>query len=379
MNMKKLISLLLSLLLVCTLAPVVAQENTLTDEAMYALCEQLLTDALKLSPLSVEPAEDGGYVFTYDEFAIYSPDAALTADSIVTGVELTNPDALLADMRGIAPGHTLDAVLDAYPLDNLNLQGTYNEALLYMRGLLPDHVYTGRIIRDGSHVLVAEHTVYAVDAQTVRTHSVVYTLENNFVIAVQVLLNTQEMTLAQAQEELDALSLLQEANKYSVYVSEAPAALMREDLFFNGLDFLSVSPESAVNALGKPTSDTWAENGEGFMRSMQWANLQLVFDYDSKKTDSQLILLEVYGEGVEGPRNLHLGDSSQSVMARFERAYDDGAILYGDGENAPYGKYQVRDDGSIYILYAAAAEDETVLLALTFVDDELVDMTCTYL
>ena len=94
---------------------------------------------------------------------------------------------------------------------------------------------------------------------------------------------------------------------------------------------------------------------------------------------SQLILLQVYGENIEGPRNLHLGDSPDSVMARFERAYTDGALLYGDGENAPYGKYQVRDDGSIYILYAAQAEDETVLLALTFVNDELVDMTCTYL
>ena len=64
--MTKLISLVLSLLLVCTLVPAVAQENTLTDEALYALCEQLLADALKQSPSAVEPAEDGGYVFEYE-------------------------------------------------------------------------------------------------------------------------------------------------------------------------------------------------------------------------------------------------------------------------------------------------------------------------
>ena len=377
--MKKMLSLLLTLLLLCAALPVTAQENLLDVDELLAFCDTILADALKQDPVSAEAAEDGGYVFSFDEYAVYSPDAALTEKSTVTGVELSNSDALLADLRGIAPGHTLDAVLDAYPLDNTYLQGTYTEAVLYMRGLLPGTVNTGRIIRDGSHVLVMEHAVYTVNNDEVEKCCLVYTFDKNTVIAMRIMLGAQHLSLNEAQDELNDLSNLQEANAYRVYTSDAPAALMREDLSFGSFDFLSVTPASALNALGSPVSDTWAVNGEGFMRSMQWDDLQLVFDYDGKKEVSQLILLQVYGENIEGPRNLHLGDSPDSVMARFERAYTDGALLYGDGENAPYGKYQVRDDGSIYILYAAQAEDETVLLALTFVNDELVDMTCTYL
>ena len=377
--MKKLLSLLLCLLLVCPALSVSAESAVLTVDEMLSFCDAILQYALAQPPVSAEAAEDSGYVYHFEEYALYSPAAQLSADMAVTGVDLTNPDALLSDMRGIAPGHTLDALLEAYPLDNDSLQGTYDEATLYIRGLLPGTVNTGRVIRDGSHVLVLEHTIYTADAENVEKCCVVYTLENNFVIAAQVMLDVQEMTLNEAQSELDALSALQEKSEYRVYSAEAPEALTREDLSFGGLDFLTVTPEDALSTLGSAVSDTWAQDGDGFMRSMQWDALQLVFGYDSQKQQSQLILLQVYGNGMEGPRNLHLGDSPDSAMARFERTFDEGALLYGDGENAPYGRYVVRDDGSIYLLYAAQVEEETVLLALTFVDDKLVDMTCTYL
>lgn len=376
--MKKLLSVLAALMLIFAL-PALAESDVLTVDEMLSFRDALLEDALKHSPVTAAPVEDGGYAFDFEEYILYSSDAQLTADSVVTGVDLINPAALLADMRGIAPGHTLDALLSAYPLDNESLQGTYDEAVLYIRGLLPGTVNTGRVIRDGSHVLVLEHDVYTADAESVEKCCMVYTLENNEVIAVQLMLDAQDMTMNDAQAELDVLSTLQETNEYRVYSAENPEAFTREDLAFSGLDFLTVTPEDALNVLGGAVSDTWAQDSDGFMRSMQWDDLQLVFGYDSQKKDSRLMLLQVYGDGIEGPRNLHLGDSPESVMARFERAYTDGAILYGDGENAPYATYTTRDDGSIYLLYAAQVEDETVLLALTFIDEMLVDMTCTYL
>ncbi len=379
MMMKKLLAVLLSLVMLSSLAPAMAESAHLTVDEMLSFCDAILSDALSQAPVSAESYEDGGYIYQFEEYALYSPDSTLTADARITGVELNNVDALVADMRGIAPGHTLDALLEVYPLDNENLQGTHGEVVLYMAGLLPGTVNAGRAVRSGSHMLVVEHTVYTAEGENVEKCCMVYTLENNAVIAVQLLLDVQEMTLNEAQEELNQLSALQETSEYSVYVSATPEALDREDLSFSGLDFLTVTPDSAAAQLGNPISDTWAQDGEGFMRSMQWQDVQLVFGYDSQKANSQLILLQVYGENVEGPRNLHLGDSPESVTARFERTFNEGALLYGDGENAPYAKYETRNDGSVYILYAAKVEDETVLLALTFVDNELVDMTCTYL
>ncbi|MBR5231344.1 MAG: hypothetical protein IKW00_03745 [Clostridia bacterium] len=377
--MKKLLAAVLSLVMLLSLSPVCAQEDVPTVDELLAFCDEILSDALKQSPVSPEPAEDGGYVFTYEDYAVYSPDAALTEESRITGVDLFNPDALTEDLRGMAPGYPLSSLLSAYPLDNENLRGTYGEAVLYIRGLLPGTVNVGRTVRNGSHMLIVEHTIYNADGENVEKCCVLYTLENNFIIASQVMLSVQQMTLDEAHAEIENLSLLQEKDEYRVYTAENPEAFTREDLSFSGLDFLTVTPQSALDTLGGALSDTWAQDGSGYIRSMQWNDVQLVFSYDAQKSTSSLELLQVYGDGVEGPRNLHIGDSALSVMNRFERTNLEGAVLYGDGENAPYGKFHVREDGSLYLLYAAQVEDETVLLALTFVDDQLVDMTCTCL
>lgn len=378
--MKKLLALALSLALLCCFSPALAQSEMLTVDEIMDFCDQMLSDALGRTPVSASAAEDGGYMFVFDGYTLYSPDATLSQNARITGVDLYSSHYLVADMRGICPTDTLSSLLAAYPLDNTNLQGTYDEAVLYIGGHLPDTVNTGRVIRNGSHALVVEHSTYAMDGEQVEKSCVVYTLENNFVIAVQLMLDAQHMVLEEAQAELAELSILQEKNEYSIYTAENPEPLTREDLSFGEMDFLTVTPESALNLMGGAQSDTWAQDGQGYLRTLQWSDVQLIFSYDASRQSSRLILLEVYGESLEGPRNLHLGDSVESVIARFEHAQaTESGVLYGDGQQAPYGKYEVHADGSAYVLYAAQAENATVLVALTFVDNALVDITCTYL
>jgi len=378
--MKKLFALMLTLLLLLSCFPAaLAQDEMLTVDEMLTFCDQVLSDALQRTPVSAEPAEEGGYMFEFSEYTIYSLDAQLTQNTRITGVALNNPFSLMADMRGVFLTDTLADLLNAYPLDNPNLQGAYDEAVLYINGLLPGTVNTGRVLRDGSHVLIAEHTVYTMDGEQAEKCCVVYTLENNFVIAVQIMLDVQRLSLEEAHAELSALSSLQEVTEYSVYAAEEPEAFTREDLTFGQMDFLTVTPESALSLLGSATSDTWVQDGSGYMRSMQWSDAQLVFSYDAQRQNSRLLLLEVYGAGMEGPRNLHLGDSVESVVNRFmhDDDYTDG-VLYGQEGTAPYGLFEQRPDGE-FILYAAPVEDQTVLLALTFVEELLADISCTYL
>ena len=378
--MKKLLALVLTFALVCCFPCALAESSMPTVDEMIAFCDLVLSDALTRTPVSAYPAEDGGYLFEYDEYTIYSPDAALTQSSFITGVALNNPAVLVPDMRGVCVGDPFNNLLLAYPLDNMNLQGTYDEAVLYINGLLPNSVNTGRVLRNGSHALVVEHAVYAMDGEQVEKSCVVYTLENNFVIAVEVLLGVQVLALEDAQSELDALSSLQEEKEYSVYIAEEAEPFMREDLSFGTLDFLTVTPESALAFLGNAQSDTWATGSDMHLRTLQWDGMQMVFSYDASRKNSTLMLMELYGEMLEGPRGLRVGDSVASVLSRFEYSTDnETGLLYGDGQTAPYALYETHDDGSAYVLYAAPVEDGTVLLALTFIDNELVDITCTYL
>lgn len=376
--MKKFLALLLILL--CCLTQTLAQPAMLTVDEMLAFCDMALEDALTGNPVSASAAEDGGYMFVFDSFTLYTKDAQLTQNAVVTGVEFNNADYLQIDMRGVLPSDSLSDLLAAYPLDNTNLQGAYDEAVLYISGLLPDTVNCGRVVRNGSHVLAVEHAIYTMDGERVEKSCVVYTLENNFVTGIQVLPGVQYMTLEDALQELSDMSLLQEVSEYSVYTADVSEPFVREDLTFGGMDFLTVTPESALSLWGSANSDTWVDDGVGYMRTMQWEDMQLIFSYDRSRQNSRLLLMQVYGEGVEGPRSLHLGDSVESVLVRFARAEDcEEGQLYGDGRTAPYGLYEVRDDGSVYVLYAAATEEGTVLLALNFIGNELVDITCTYL
>ena len=72
-----------------------------------------------------------------------------------------------------------------------------------------------------------------------------------------------------------------------------------------------------------------------------------------------------------------MDDDIESVLERFPQENTTG-VLYGDGENAPYGRLELNDGGA-YIVYAVEVEDGAVLLSLTFVGDRLADMTCSVL
>lgn len=375
--MKKCLSILLVLMLMLPVSALaqgmVAQP---TVEEIEYFCGALLQEALKAQPVTPEAAEAGGYLYDFGSFVLVSPDQKLSENSQITCAVLQGGMDYREDMRQIAPGSSLDAVLDAYPIDNTSLRGTYSEAALFISGMLPGVVNTGRVVRNGSHVLVAEYDIYTnIGDETTKT-CVIYTLENNEVIAVEILPSAQVMPLSDAQAEIDALAALQEENEYSVYSAELPEVLAREDLSFGGIDFISADPDAVKASLGAPNSDTWENDGAGFLRVMQWEGAQAIFQYDGSKTNAVLSLLQVFTDMTEGPRGLHLGDNEESVLARFPNE-SDGALLYGDGENAPYGLYETTD-GSVHMTFAVDVDGKTVLLSLTLIDGHLEEMICNY-
>lgn len=370
--MKKLFALMICLMLACVCScTALAAPDMLTVDELIAFCDYLLDEALKEEPAAAEPYEEGGYVYDYGAFAIYTQESSLYSQ--LQGVAFSGLGEL-SDMRGVRMGDSLDALLAAYPLDNGQLSGTYDEATLYISGVLPGVVNTGRVVRTGSRVLVAEHDIYASEGERVEKCCVIYTLEDNAVVAVQILLDAQEMSLEEAQAEIDRVAALQEKDEYSAYRSETPEPLAREDLSFGEVDFLTATPDGMAALLGAAESDTWENDGDAYLRVMQWNGIQAVFAYDSARNLVGLDVLEVYSEELEGPRGLRVDDLMESVLGRFTREAETG-VLYGDGVTAPYGRCDVYDGGA-QAVYAAQTDEGTVLLTLGFVDGRLAEMTC---
>ena len=280
-------------------------------------------------------------------------------------------------MRGIGPGSTVQEALAAYPLDNQDLAGTYDEAVLYINGIEPDAVRVGSIVRSGSHILLIDHTVYTPSGAQTQFASVLYTLENNRVTAVQLIPSQETDNLEDVKEEIFRLSELQEQREYSVYRAETPTPLAREDLTFGPIDFLSATEADLIAALGTPEGDIWEEDEEGFLHTLQWEGVQAILRCDAQKQNAVLQYLQIYSERLEGPRGVHMEDSMETVLALFPRE-GEGDVLYGDGDNAPTGIISHGAE-AVSVLYAAEAEGDQVALKLDFVDDALWVITCMYL
>ena len=375
--MKRIVSLLIACVLALGCLPAFADAAYPTADEIAAYCDTLLQTALTLPPVSPEEAEDGGWCFDYGTFSLYSEDQTLTADSGILLAELLPGEDSLRDMRGIGPGSTVQEALAAYPLDNQDLAGAYDEAVLYINGILPDAVRVGSIVRSGSHILLIDHTVYMPSGEQVQAASVLYTLENNRVTAVQLIPAVETDNLEDVQEEIFRLSELQEQREYSAYRAETPTPLAREDLTFGPIDFLSATEADLTAALGAPDSDIWEEEEAGYLHTLQWDGVQAILRCDAQKQNGVLHYLQIYSERLEGPRGMHMEDSMETVLALFPRE-GEGDVLYGDGDNAPTGVISYGPE-AVTVLYAAEAEEEQVALKLDFVDDALWVITCMYL
>ena len=149
--MKKLLFVLVIAMLLC-LTALADEAAPLTVDELMGFCDAAVEDVLARAPVAGHEAEDGGYVFDYGDLRIYTLDSSFTAESRVTGVELLGENEDLDAPRGVALGSTLYELLPAYPLDNENLAGDYDGAVLYISGLLPGTVNAGYAVRDGARV-----------------------------------------------------------------------------------------------------------------------------------------------------------------------------------------------------------------------------------
>lgn len=375
--LKRIMPLLIACLLAACSLSALAEDAWLTADEVRAYCADLLNKALALEPVAPQEAEIGGWRFDYGDFALYSPDEALTAASAVTMAELLPGEETLTDMRGLGPGSDARELLAAYPLQNADLSGRYDEAALYLDGSLPGEAHAGSAVRSGSHLLLAVHRTFTAQAGRVTECSALYTMENNRVTAVQLMPDADAGSLEEAREELDRLAALLEERSYTAYQAETPTPLAREDLTFGPIDFVSATEADLTAALGRADSDTWETEEDGYQRTLEWEGVQAVLRYDAEKKNPSLRLLQIYSERLEGPRGIHMDDTMADVMALFPQE-GEGDVLYGDGDHAPTGviNYGAQE---ISLLYAAEVEEEQAALKLDFVDDALWVITCLYL
>ena len=384
--MKKMLCLLLAVLLLPMYA--LAEESTaetLTHQELNAWAEGYLARAMAAAPLN-NPADSltaDGYEFVYDFATIYADTPDMSSDTAINAV------VLQADTengpRNINVGSAMSEVLGAYYNENEGLLGTKDTAVLYTMNLLPASAAWGQVLRDGQRVETIQYGVHeqlATGGEGYTDAGVIYTMLENRVSALRVYGLNSRVTPDQVNELMASLtSAAQEASYAQVpfsYNGLELTAFAEEDLTFSGVNFLTLTPETAAQVLGNPVSDEWMEDGDaGYTRLQVYDGFEVTYTYDKNKENCQVYMLLITKDGLEGPRGVRCGDAFSSVYNRFrngEGEYgDDGVeMLYGENGKGSFGKATYGGDASARLRYGFdLADGRSVVLQLDFIVMEL--------
>lgn len=384
--MKRMLCLLLTILMAlgcCTLASAEDAQDSgadaLTLTELQAFAAQMQTLAMASTPLN-DPAasqSEDGYAFSYSFGTIYADSPAMSIDTQLLSIVLTSAE--VQGPRDLQVGDDLPIVLEANYSENPSLRGSREEAVLYVLDLLPDSLRWGEVKRDGQRVQTVEYAVHErveTDGEGYTDTGVIFTMEDNLVSAIRVYGLSARTTEAEITTVRDNLRLNALYDDYVQVASSYNGADLPmfdgTDLQFSGIDFMSLTPESAAEVLGDAIDDVWVENGtDGYVRTMTFATCDVTFLYDAQKQNPQVEMLVIADDGLEGPRASRIGDTFSQVYNRFRNM--DGAIdendsefLYGDEESGQYGMVEYGVDSAVMRFGLVLDDGMRVVLRLEF-------------
>lgn len=378
------------LVLACLLVPsfsLADESGVLAETELSQWVDQVLRDTAALTPLNAPVGEESltedGYAFLYDFATLYYNKPQLDGESILQAVSITSEG--YASPRNLSIGSTEEELLAAYGWQNPYLMGDGSFAAFYLLDELPRAAYWswGQLDAAGAlqGVRCAMHVKAGEDRYT--DAGVRFALEDGRITEIRVYGLYSYMTLADVQANLSAVEsvenalgrwALAEEDADGYTVQNAQAMFEEGDLSFANVDFRTLAIDQLEALIGERAKTQTLDAGDEQMVTAEWDGAYL-----SGAAAGGVDVLSVTDRAIEGPRGLRVGDALDKVLSSFfsdgeGRIFGSQALLYGDGQNAPFGVLE--KDGDLAIVsYTAqmqrAGDLINVTLMLQFADDLL--------
>lgn len=361
--MKKILCLLV-VLSFCAVFPAAAEEpgQPVTAAELAALLETVRAQALASGPLNDPAGENArsedGTLFQYEVARIYAEGTVLDGETPVNALVFEDSEGPV--FRGTGVDTLLTDLLAAFPLDNGELAGTRQEAVLYLRDTADGGFVYGRILRDGQRVTAAEYGEILPEGELFRRAAATYTLTNGLVTSIRIdglnPAGTDLMDTSRAREIYADLTDLAAHEEYRMVKSSRDGLDLtpfnEDDLVFSGFSYLALTPSSLP---GTPES-VLIDNDDGtWLLRCDGDGYEAVFLCDEHGETSGILSLSLLDDETEGPRCVRLGDLFSDVFCRFrsgenEMGDDMTELLYGTEGTAPYG-FASYDPGDMSLRY----------------------------
>lgn len=373
----KILCLILILSLILAGNAAADSAGPVTAAELNTLLTNVRESVLAASPLNDPASEDAlsedGVRFQYENVILYLPQAEITAESPVNCLLFSDSEGDVFRSTGVDT-QWVD-LLSAFPLDNPDLRGTREQAVLYLRGTDGDGWVFGRILRDGQRITAAEYGEVLPESEGFRIVSVTYSLLDGLVTSLRVDgLNPGAASTADAAQVRDMRAELEEllnTDEYrAVPTSRTGTDLTPfgpEDLTFSGIRFTALTPETLP---GEPDTEMMDDGDGSWLMRCDGDGYEAVFRCDENGSNPKILSLTILDENFEGPRCVRLGDLFSDDYSRFRSegnvmTEDLSELLYGEEGTAPWGRadydYASGETGLRYVTEADGTEVELLL------------------
>lgn len=316
--MKK--TMAVALVLVLCLSGTVAWAAEPLDAQALLAWRDMLWQVMRQMPVENDPAQtndpDGAdtwlFAFPFGLAELTEPELH-AEENPLAAIEITN--SAMDCPRGLRVGDTLEAVLAAYPNNNPDLEGSAEYAALYLNpAQAPDKEASwGWIARQNRTVWSVSYTVSqpasGMDDYR-REMTLTYVMEDGKISAIRADGFAALVTLAESQANYDAVSAFAAMDAFG---GADQAVNSTDTLEVAGLDFRTATPEEAIGALGTPLADEL--DSMAGVRTLTYTGMLVEFmQLEGRWRMSAFMVSE---GATPGPMGIRIGDSRQSVEARF--------------------------------------------------------------
>ena len=348
--MMKRILCLLTAVMLCLILPAAAEENMKVvtaaelDELLERVRTQALTEELLNDPAGEDAESEDGTYFLYEAVGFYAEGTEMTADTPVNTLVFDCDEENV--LRGTGMNSRVEDVLTAFPLDNADLAGTREDAILYLRETEAGFAY-GRILRDGQWINTVEYGEVVSGGEMSCRTAVTYSLENGTVNAIRVSgLNPaggELMDASQAEEFYNELIQLAGCENYRAVKTSRNGleltVLDAEELIVGGLPYVTMKPGDLP---GTPETEIIDNEDGTWLLRCDGDGYEAVFRCGEHGEDAEILSFTILDDGIEGPRSVRIGDIFSDDFNRFrngenEMGEDMTELLYGTEGTAPYG------------------------------------------
>ena len=383
--MKKIICLAIILTIAAVFPAAAETVQPVTAEELSALLENVRTEALASEllndPADEEAQSEDGTIFRYEAANIYASGTALTAETPVNALVIEGSEDSV--FRGLGIDSMLEDVLAAFPMENTDLAGTREAAVLYLRNTDQGGFVYGRILRDGQRVTAAEYGEVLPAGNSFRCSAVTFSLQETLVTAIRVDGLNPDDGLIDAPYANEFYTELKELSGKSEYravkssrIGTELTAFDEADLTFDGLTYLLLQPDTLP---GEPEQEL-ADNEDGsWLLLCSGDGYEAVFSCDENGGNARILSFSIREDHLEGPRGVRLGDLFSEDFRRFrsgenEMKEDLTEVLYGAEGTPPWGAASYSPDDMSLRYVTSTEEGLQVMLILRYEENYLTEI-----